>query len=66
MSDFLIDERSAPPNADKICGKCADYQRWECKSKVFAYCGVTHSRRTDNGLLKVKYHQQACGKWRPE
>jgi hypothetical protein len=42
------------------CKDCEHRQRWECNSKVFQYCGVRKSNRTNNGLLKIKCKDFAC------
>ena len=42
------------------CRECENRQRWQCNSKVFQYCGVRKSNRTDNGFLKIKCKNQAC------
>ena len=44
----------------ETCRSCAHRQRWEANTKVFQYCGVRISKRTDNGLLKIKVTQTAC------
>ena len=43
------------------CLSCVNRQRWECNSKVFQYCGIRKSKRTSNGLLKIKCKTRACG-----
>lgn len=51
------------PKKDEItetCKTCKHRQRWQCNSKVFQYCGVRKSNRTDNGLLKIKCKDKAC------
>jgi hypothetical protein len=47
------------------CNSCEHRQRWECNSKVFQYCGVRKSNRTDNGLLKIKCKTVACQVYEP-
>lgn len=42
------------------CNTCEHRQRHQCNSKVFQYCGVRKSNRTDNGLLKIKCKTAAC------
>ena len=42
------------------CNTCKHRERHECNSKVFQYCGVRKSNRTDNGLLKIKCKTAAC------
>jgi hypothetical protein len=47
------------------CNSCEHRQRWECNSKVFQYCGVRKSNRTNNGLLKIKCKDAACPLYEP-
>jgi hypothetical protein len=47
------------------CNSCEHRQRWECNSKVFQYCGVRKSNRTNNGLLKIKCKDAACPLYKP-
>ena len=42
------------------CRECKNRERWECNSKVFQYCRVRKSNRTQNGLLKIKCKDKAC------
>jgi len=42
------------------CKNCEHSERWQCGSKLFWYCRKLRSKRTDNGLLKIKANQQAC------
>jgi hypothetical protein len=51
--------------AGLTCNSCEHRQRWECNSKVFQYCGVRKSNRTDNGLLKIKCKDAACPLYEP-
>ena len=50
----------------RTCKTCKHRQRWECNSKVFQYCAVRKSKRTANGLLKIKCKQPACGMYQEE
>lgn len=55
----------APANAPHIghtCRECANRQRWQFdhSNTVQQYCGVRRSKRTHNGLLKIKCTQAAC------
>lgn len=43
-----------PKQTQKTCNDCEHRERWQCNSKVFQYCGVRKSNRTDNGKLKIK------------
>ena len=47
------------------CGKCKHNQAWQCNSKVFHYCGIRKSKRTENGLLKIKCKDAACSLFEP-
>lgn len=44
----------------KTCLSCVNRERWECNLKVFQYCGVRKSNRTENGLKKIKCKDVAC------
>jgi hypothetical protein len=48
------------------CNTCENRQRWQCNSKVFQYCGVRKSNRTNNGLLKIKCKDKACSLYKKE
>lgn len=58
MKLFEIEEQTL--NTKNTCGNCENRQRWQCNSKVFQYCGVRKSNRTNNGLLKIKCKDAAC------
>ena len=47
------------------CNTCEHRQRWKCNGKVFQYCGVRKSKRTGNGLLKIKCKDAACLSYKP-
>lgn len=51
--------------AGLTCNSCEHRQRWQCNSKVFQYCGVRKSNRTENGLLKIKCKDAACSLYKP-
>lgn len=57
----LPDEKKA----GLTCNTCKHRERHECNSKVFQYCGVRKSNRTDNGLLKIKCKTPACPLYQP-
>lgn len=44
----------------RTCRECLHRQRWECGSKIIQYCGIRKSRRTKNGLLKIRAKDKAC------
>jgi hypothetical protein len=48
------------------CKTCEHRQRWQCNSKVFQYCGVRKSNRTENRLLKIKCKTKACELYKEE
>ena len=64
-------EMFALPDANPLlddgltCNSCEHRQRWQCNSKVFQYCGIRKSNRTDNGLLKIKCKSSACPLHKP-
>ena len=65
MSDELF--RIENPNEGKTCRTCAHRQRWCIGPKrIGQYCGVRHSGRTFNGLLKIKVTNRACDKYKEE
>ena len=49
----------------RTCKTCEHRQRWECNSKVIQFCGVRPSKRTDNGLTKIKCKTPACHLYKP-
>lgn len=60
-----IPEIETMPN-ENTCKDCEHRQRWECNSKVFQYCGVRKSNRTNNGLLKIKCKTPACSQFKKQ
>lgn len=51
---------------DKTCRTCANRQRWQCGGSWIQYCGVRKSKRTFNGLLKIKVTNPACELYKKE
>lgn len=49
-----------PTNPTAFCRTCEHRERHQCNSKVFQYCGVLKSSRTENGKLKIKCKTPAC------
>ena len=47
-------------NNNKTCLTCKHRQRWQCNSKIIQYCGARKSKRTENGLLKIRCKDIAC------
>jgi hypothetical protein len=47
-------------HSSKTCRTCRHRQRWDFNTKIFQYCGVRKSKRTSNGLLKIKCKNEAC------
>lgn len=47
------------------CKECIYAQRWgyDKSPKIFWYCSAIKSKRTSNGLLKIKANQIACDKF---
>ena len=52
-------------STSNTCNTCEHRQRWEYGSKVFQYCGIRRSARTDNKLLKIKCKDIACSLYKP-
>ena len=50
----------------KTCKTCEHRQRWQCGGSVFQYCTARKSKRTDNGLLKIKCKNEACELYKEE
>jgi DNA-directed RNA polymerase subunit RPC12/RpoP len=48
------------------CKDCKHIQKWACGGSIFFYCGITKSRRTQNGLKKVLCKTPACGLFEKE
>lgn len=66
MENTLFDvPETEKPKSKLTCNSCEHRQRWQCNSKVFQYCGVRKSKRTDNGLLKIKCKDAACPLYEP-
>jgi hypothetical protein len=67
MSGLLFDvppPATAPAQKEK-CGRCEHIQRWRNENvsesrQINFYCGIRKSRRTENGLQKVKCKNTAC------
>jgi hypothetical protein len=71
MSDILFSlpeqkEDIINPYSHKTCRTCKHRERWECNSKVFQYCGVRGSNRTQNKKLKIKCKDVACYLYKEE
>lgn len=51
-----------PEFQKETCRHCRHRERWQPdgSTKVFQYCGIRHSRRTANGLLKIKVTTPSC------
>lgn len=60
MSNQLTIEQIQENIKDKTCKTCNHRQRWECNSKVIQYCGKVKSKRTQNGLKRIKVNNKAC------
>ena len=71
LSTYVQPTLFSLPNAKPLlcagltCNNCEHRQRWQCNSKVFQYCGVRKSNRTENGLLKIKCKDAACPLYKP-
>ena len=62
---FILPDAKPLLGAGFTCNSCEHRQRWQCNSKVFQYCGVRKSNRTENGLLKIKCKDAACPLYKP-
>lgn len=62
---FSLPDAKPLLGAGLTCNSCEHRQRWQCNSKVFQYCGVRKSNRTNNGLLKIKCKDAACQLYKP-
>lgn len=49
-----------PVKPTKFCRTCAHREPWQCGGKIIQYCGVRKSKRTFNGLLKIKVTNPSC------
>jgi hypothetical protein len=70
-SELSVCSPPALPARKERCGQCAHIQRWRNEHvspshAVNFYCGITHSNRTDNKLLKVKCKTPACDNFEME
>lgn len=54
------------PKPTAFCRTCAHRQRWHCGGSIIQYCGVRKSKRTRNGLLKIKVTLPACALYKEE
>jgi beta-lactamase superfamily II metal-dependent hydrolase len=61
---FDITESNSKENKN-TCKDCKHRERWQCNSKVFQYCKVRKSKRTQNGLLKIKCKDKSCLMFKP-
>jgi len=61
ISDSLFNDLPKQSKALKRCKECKHIQKWQCGGSFFFYCGITRSRRTQNGLKKVLCKTPACG-----
>lgn len=60
---FDIPIKKPEPRKEK-CKTCEYAERWECGGSFFWYCRAIKSKRTNNGLLKIKAGQTACDKYK--
>ena len=57
---FEAEKTNKVYNKSYTCRYCSNRERWQCGSKVIQYCKVRVSKRTSNGLLKIKCKDKAC------
>ena len=48
------------PNQGKTCRTCHWRERWQCGGSIIQFCKVIPSKRTFNGLKKIKVTNPAC------
>jgi len=61
---FEISEIETSPKTEKpknFCRECLHRERWQCGGTVIQYCRKRKSNRTENGLLKIRCKNAACG-----
>lgn len=66
LTDTIIFGKSIMTGKEYTCRVCINRQRTQCNSKVFQYCKVRKSKRTANGLLKIKCKDVACNLFKSE
>lgn len=55
-----------PAKPTKFCRTCQHLERWQCGGTWIQYCGARKSKRTRNGLLKIKVTLPACALYKEE
>jgi hypothetical protein len=62
MSELFVDlPKSEKPQRKEKCGSCVHIEKWEYGStRCGFYCNAVKSKKTTNGLLKVKCKNTAC------
>ena len=53
-------------NKGKTCRTCFWRKRWECGGSIIQYCKVIPSKRTFNGMKKIKVTNPACDLYNEE
>lgn len=48
----------------KTCNTCVHRERHQMGGSIIQYCGIRKSKRTENGLLKIKCKMQACSSYK--
>lgn len=62
MANELFEiEAKAVTDPLRKCKHCKFSERWKCGSKRIWYCETRKSSLTNNGLLKIKANDPACG-----
>lgn len=65
MNTLFELEEPKKPKPQLTCNTCEHRQRWQYGGSVIQYCGVRKSKRTENGLLKIKCKDAACLLYKP-
>lgn len=56
----LFEVPEVKPDTSIRCKHCKHSERTQCRSKIFYYCGLLKSNRTNNGKLLIKANKIAC------
>lgn len=60
MSELFPDFNPKIKTRPEKCKTCKHIQRWKYTHVTIYYCGIRHSNRTYNKLLKIKANNEAC------
>lgn len=60
MSTLFTQDPAVPEPPKEFCRTCIHREKWSHFGYTGQYCGVRKSKRTENGLLKIKVTMPAC------